>query len=129
MYTKYIIKSKIVFCAFLVFGIVGFLAMTLSLKLDMVTKYEAYFDSNKIVINDELENINSLYVYKSLNEKVYLFDVAETEYVEQYTVLYVDNENETAKNHLLGIVRLEIVTGEQSLFELIFVKAGNKEDE
>jgi hypothetical protein len=74
-----------VFCAFLAFGIIGFLFMTLSLRLEAVTKYEAYFDNNKIVINDELENISSLYAYKSLNEKVYLFEVGEAEHIEQYT--------------------------------------------
>jgi len=129
LYAKYIIKSKVIFLAFLAAGIAGFLIMTLSLGVDKVTKYEAYFDNNKIVVNDELGKINSLYAYKSLNEKVYLFDVNGVEHIEQYTVLYVDNEDENIKNSLLGIVKLEIVTGGQSLFELIFLKAGKKEDE
>ena len=129
LYIKYIIKSKIVFYAFLAAGIVGFLVMILSIKLDIVTKYEAYFDSNKIVINEELDNIDSLYAYRSLNEKVYLFDVREIEYVDDYTILYIDNEDETIKNNLLGIVKLEIVTGKTNLFELIYIRAGKKQDE
>jgi len=129
LYVKYIIKSKVLFYIFLAVGIIGFLIMTFSLKLDIVTKYEAYFDNNKIVINENLDNIDSLYIYKSLNEKVYFFDVNEIDYVEQYTILYVNNENENIKNNLLGVVKLEIVTGKQSLFELIYIRAGKKRNE
>ena len=129
LYVKYIIKSKVLFYVFLVAGIIGFLVMTVSLKLDIVTKYEAYFDNNKIVINENLDNIDSLYIYKSLNEKVYSFTVSELNHVEQYTVIYINNENENIKNNLLGVVKLEIVTGQQSLFELIYMRAGKKRDE
>ena len=123
------IKSSVLFYAFLAIGIIGFLTMTISLKLDIIKKYEAYFDNNKIVINENLNNIDSLYVYKSLNEKVYSFFVKELNHVEQYTVLYVSNENEDIKNNLLGVVNLEIVTGKKSLFELIYIQAGKKRDE
>lgn len=129
IYIKYIIKSKILFCAFLSLGVIGFLVMTLSIKFDIVTKYDAYFDEDKIVINEELDDIDSFYIYRSLNEKVYRFAVRETEHLEQYTILHIDNEDESIKNNLLGIVKLEIVTGEQSLFELIYIKAGDKSDE
>ena len=103
--------------------------MTFSLKLDIITKYDAYFDNNKIVVNDNLDNIDSLYVYRTLNEKVYYFPINEIEHPEQYTVIYVKNADDSIKNNLLGVVTLEIVTGKQSLFELIFVKAGKKENE
>ena len=129
IYIKYIMKSKILFCAFLTVGVVGFLAMTLSVKFDIVTKYDAYFDENKVIINEELYDIDSFYIYRSLNEKVYHFSVQEIEHLEQYTILYVDNEDENIKKNLLGNVSLEIVTGEQSLFELIYIKAGDKSDE
>jgi hypothetical protein len=129
LYVKYIIKSKVIFCAFLCLSILGFLLMTISLKLDIVTKYEAYFDNNKIVINQSLYNIDTLYIYKSLNEKVYFFDVINTEYIEQYTILYVNNIDERVKNSLLGVVKIEIVTGKQSLFELIYLRAGKKRNE
>jgi hypothetical protein len=129
LYIKYIIKSKVIFCAFLAVGIIGFLFMTMSLKLDLVKRYEAYFDNNKIVIQEELDDIDFLYAYKSLNERVYLFDVREIERVEQYTIIYVENEDENIKKNLLGIVRLEMVTGETSLFDLIYIRAGKKRDE
>lgn len=129
LYVKYIIKSKIVFYTFLTIGVIGFLVMTLSLKIDIVTKYEAYFDNNKIVLNEYLDDIESLYTYRNLNEKVYLFDVKEIEHVEEYTIIYVDNEDENIKNNLLGIVRIEIVKDKQSLFELIYIRAGKKIDE
>jgi hypothetical protein len=73
------IKTKIAFFVFLLLGVAGFLAMTASLEIDIVQKYEAYFDSNKIVINEDLNGIDSLYVYKSLNEKVHYFHTAKSQ--------------------------------------------------
>lgn len=95
----------------------------------MVRKYEAYFDNNKIVLNDDIADIDSLYVYKSLNEKMFSFDINSIERVENHAIIYVKNEDETIKNRLLGIVRLEIVENSQSLFELIFLRAGVKINE
>ena len=129
IYVKYIIKSSAIFYTFLAIGIIGFLIMSMSLKLDVTKKYEAYFDNNRIIINETLDNIDSLYVYKTLNDKVYFFYVRELIYDEQYTILYLENDNENVKNNLLGIVKIELITGQESLLKTIFVKAGNKDDD
>lgn len=128
IYVKYLLKSGVVFYSFLLIGIIGFLLMTLSLKLDMVTTYDAYFAENRIVLNENPNTeIDSLYAYKARNEKVYSFTVTDVEYIDQYMILYIGDTDKSMQNALSGNIKVDIVAERRTLLEVIFVKAGKKD--
>ena len=129
IYVKYIIKSPVIFYAFLAIGVIGFVVMSVSVKLDVTKRYETYFDNNRIIINEELADIDMLYVYKSLNDRVHSFPVSELYHVDDYTIIYVENYDDIIKNSLLGIVKIEIITGQENLLKTIFLRAGNKDED
>ena len=129
-YIKYILKSGVIFYIFIVIGIVSFTIVTTSFKLELITTYEGNFSNNRIVINENIDDsFNSLYIYKSRNDKVYSFKIIENVYTDGMVILYINNENEEINNLLTGMVKIDIVTGEQSLLKMIFLRAGRKDNE
>jgi len=127
IYTKYIIKSQILFSFFLIIGTAAFLVMTLTLKIDILTRYNGIFADNRIIVNEILdETVESVYAYKSRNDRVYSFPVTQVSYVDDYSVLHIDSVDKINPNNLMGGIGIDIITGRVSLFELIFIKAGQR---
>ena len=119
-YVKYVIKTPIIFYTFLIVGISLFIYLSLSLKLDIVQSIKANIADDKIVLNGEYHNISDvIYLYNDRNEKIYKFKIKSTENENGKTVFFIDSDI-----NLSGDVNIDIVIGNRTLFERIFVKAG-----
>lgn len=122
LYTKYIIKSSLLYYTFLLSGIILFLTLTLNLKVEVVESYTGYYENNRIVINESLDyTVDTIYVYKTRGENVYRFSRLEKRFVEQYTILEIYDDN-VLNNTLDGNITIEIVRGKTPLFNIIIGK-------
>lgn len=111
-------------------GVTIFIVTTVSFELDVIIIYDAYFSENRIVINDIITiSTDYIYAYKSLNDKVYIYTITDIEYFDNQTIFYLSETDLNEHGTLLGNIKVDIANGKQTLFELIFIKAGKKDVE
>lgn len=116
LYVKYIIKTPILFYAFLSFGILIFLYFCLTLKLDNVESAEAEIKNNYVIIDGEYTVCsNVIYLYYDRNEVIYKYFIGSQDNSDEQTIIEVNNNN-----NLSGKINVDIVVGKQTLFERIF---------
>lgn len=125
IYVKYIIKKPIIFYIFLLLGICLFLMLTLTLKLETIEKYDAYYQDGIIKVEiDDINSVNKIYAYNNKNEKIYTITVKEIAYEVGNSCLHIYEEDIELIQELGSNFKIEISTGYESLFKRIFVKAG-----
>lgn len=122
MYTRYVIKSIVSFIIFLFVGVILFLFLSLTIEIETVKTYKGYYDENKVIINekidDELYELDEVYVYKSRGKKLYKFTVAEKTYIDEYTMLDLESEK-TVDAVLDGNISIDVITERNSLLSII----------
>lgn len=120
LYVKYLIKKPIVFYSFLLLFVALFVCLTQSLKLDVFESAQAVISGDTVVLNVPLTGSQTeILVYQNRNEKVYTLTVVDMAVKENQTVVTVEDAC-----GLSGPVTAEVVTGRETLFERIFMKAG-----
>lgn len=121
LYVKFIIKTPFLYFSFLGFFVAVFIFMSLWIKIDIVKTYSAYISGSHLIVNHENISLdkNKIYIYKNKNEKVYKANI------EEYVTDCEYNLNTDFAGILEGSVTIDIVTGQRTLLECIFVKAGN----
>jgi len=129
LYVKYIVKSKTIYVAFLAIGVTCFIIMSLNIKIALMATYDAQYSEGKILINKIIENdLDYVYFYKSRNDRLYKSEVTGEEYFDGYTVFHIDSKANKIKSNISGNIKVDMVTGYESLFKLIFAKAGLREN-
>ena len=119
-YVKYIIKIPIIFYSFLILGMLLFVYLSFGLQLDVLQSVKAEITNNTVIIGSEYNSkSDTVYIYNDRNEKVYKFKIKSSQISNLKTVLIIDNDI-----GLYGEVNADIITGSQTLFERIFIKAG-----
>ena len=122
IYMKYVIKSPVLFYAFLIGGIVLFFAMTLNTKVAVVKTVEVQVNNNVIVLDSIQGEIGEVvYLYTNRNEQVYKATIYDRKDTVGTTALFFENEQEDI---LKGEMKADIVIGENSLLRGVFLKAG-----
>lgn len=124
IYVKYAVKSPLIFYLYLVAFISIFLLVSTKMRLEKRQIYEAQIQGNKVeAVCSAKKNLsdNKIYVYTDKNQEVFMFHVQEIEYENGVMRLILEEE----QNDILGSVMLEMVEGDYSLFQRIFVKAGD----
>ncbi len=122
IYVKFAVKSPVVFYMYLLVFIIIFLMISSKMQLESRQIYEAQIYGNKVTaVCSAMTNLSDdkIYVYKDKNQEVFTFHVKEANY--QNGVLYFALIEE--QSDISGDVMLEIVQGNQSLFQRIFRKA------
>lgn len=120
LYVKYIVKTPVIFYLFLIIGIVLFLYFSLGLKLDVVQSVKANIEDNRFIVVGEYETQSDMiYLYNDRNEKIYKLKIQQIERIDGQTIFVINNSV-----GLSGDIQADIVTGSQTLFERIFIKAG-----
>jgi len=120
-YVKFMIKNSFLYYTFLGLFVAVFILMALWIKIDIVETHSAYISGNHLTVNSEsiAFDKNKVYIYKNKNEKVYQANIEES-VTSQECIL-----NTNFSGVLEGPVTIDVVTGQQTLLECIFVKAGN----
>lgn len=121
IYVKFAVKSPVVFYMYLLVFIIIFLMISSKMQLESRQIYEAQIYGNKVTaVCSAMTNLSDdkIYVYKDKNQEVFTFHVKETDY-ENGLLCFVLVEEQ---NGISGDVTLEIVQGNQSLFQRIFRK-------
>lgn len=124
-YLKYIVKSPILFWAYMGIFLIFFLLMTTHLKLEVRNAYDAEIVGGEISIltESEIEFLDrKIYTYKDKNQKVTLFKVASSEYKEGVMYIYLCED----QTQLSGEIVVELISGKVSLFNSILLKAGTR---
>lgn len=121
-YVKYIIKTPLVFYLFLAAGVMLFLYMTLSLKLDVMQTYDAAISGNTVTVSCEPHMVSdTVYLYSDKNEEIFKVKAEDIRTADGCIVFTVSS---LALSELRGDVCVELVVGRQTLFTRIFVNAG-----
>lgn len=121
-YVKYLIKSSVIFYVFLAIGVALFLYLSLHIKLDVITTYDAQILENNVIINCDCESSSDvLYLYNDRNEDIYKLQIESITCNKDKTIFTINDSI-----NLVGDVKAEVVTGKQTLLHKIFVKAGKK---
>lgn len=124
-YVKYIVKTPILFYAFLSIGIGIFLYMTLSIQMDVRVTYEAKYEKGDIVFfSSKPVEWEKIYIYKDRNEKVYSVSVDSAVFEDNTATLHIKEADNSAFKELSGDVYVDVTKTTESLFERIFKKAG-----
>lgn len=120
LYIKYIVKNPIIFYSFLAAGIALFLYMTLNLKLEITHSFDTEINGNEVSFDCGYEYISdTIYLYKDRNEKIYKLKFTKAIAQSGKPVLIIDNPDKIS-----GSYKAELIIGEQTFLEKIFVKAG-----
>ena len=120
LYVRYIIKTPVVFYAFLAAGIALFLYLSLGLRLNTMRSVSVWVAENQVIYDGDCASRSDfLYLYNNRKEKIYKLRIVETVNACGQTVLTVENPEK-----LSGEMQADIVTGSQTLLERIFIKAG-----
>ena len=121
IYVKFAVKSPVVFYMYLLAFIIIFLMISSKMRLESRQIYEAQIFGNKVTaVCSAMTSLsdNKIYVYRDKNQEVFTFHVKEANYGNG--VLYFVLVEE--QSDISGDVMLEIVQGNQSLFQRIFRK-------
>lgn len=122
LYVKYLIKTPVIFFLFLFTGVALFLYLTLHVNLDVTESYEAFIVEDIVTIPGEHEvDSDTIYLYNDRNEVVYQTEIENAIIQDGNTVIDVENSYD-----LSGEIYVDIVVGEETLLERIFVKAGKR---
>ncbi len=125
LYVKYIIKKPIIFYIFLCLGVCLFLVLTLTLKLEIIEKYDAYYEDGIIKVKtDDINNVSKIYAYNNKNEKIHIINVKKYDYEYGNSYLHIYEEDINLIQELGSNFKIEISIGYESLFKRVFVKAG-----
>ena len=119
---KYIIKTPLVFYLFLSGGILLFLILSLSLKMDIMQTARAHVSGREVVLDGEYDILlDELYLYRNRNEEVFRLLIEGWEKTGGGTVCTVEDGKS-----LSGNMNADIVTGSQTLLEKIFAGTGGR---
>lgn len=124
LYVKYLVKNHILFAIFVSLFIIVFLVGALSIKLELTKSCTGKVYDNRLYIdssNLDFSDVKKIYLYKNRNENVYHYysQQVETEKEGVYITL-----SSLVEQEIEGAINIEIVLGEQTLLERIFLKAG-----
>ena len=125
-YIKYIISNSFIFYAFLLIGVLVFIILTLTIKINITETYSATVEEGRIKLENNLGSdytFEEAYVYRDRNEEVVHISISKIDFLNNQTYIFL---SETDSIKLLGFdqVNIDIVVGQKSLFETIFVRAG-----
>lgn len=121
-YVDYIIKKPVIFYSFLGIGIGIFLYLSLNLKLDRIQSVNAEIVGQTIKLEGEYKIYSdSIYLYHDRNKRVYKLAITDWKIAEGCTVCMVEDTEQ-----LSGGLMADIITGKQTLFERIFLRAGKR---
>lgn len=122
-YTKYVVKSPLLFSLYFGLFLAVSLGMSFSLKLDVRKAYGAELNGNIVQVQggSEINFLkNEVYIYADKNQEVFTFEIIAAEHRDG--IMYITiNEPQI---QLAGEVTLEAITDRTSLFLAIFAKAG-----
>ena len=89
--------------------------------MEIIDTYNGSYSDNKIIINETVDNpLEKFYVYRSRNDRIYTFHKGEKEYLDDFTIIYVDNESVKDIFTLNGNVKIDVIVGEATLLEVLF---------
>jgi hypothetical protein len=118
------VKTPMLFFAFIFFFAVLFIFMTLSLKLDIISTSDGFITENSLLVflREPVDvPVNRVYVYTDRNNKVYNVPV---DYAgsDNGVLFLLIHENDIPEN-ISGNVQVDLITGQHSLLERIFKKS------
>ena len=123
IYLKYVVKSPLLFYAYLGVFISIFMIAASNLQLEERQAYEAeiYGDKIEIPCDSALDLWNDkIYLYKDRNQEVLHLDVEEAEYRDGVMCILLSQSRED----VTGRVTVEIISEKSTLLQKIFLKAG-----
>lgn len=123
LYMKYIVKSSGLFGIYLGAFISVFMIVSSRVTLEERRAYEAEIDGSEIEIVCEEGPApigDRVYFYRDKNQEVFSSDVKEVEYRDGVMYIFLAGEQKGVS----GKVTVEIVSGKNTLFQKIFMKAG-----
>ncbi|MDR0641975.1 MAG: hypothetical protein LBG07_05900 [Treponema sp.] len=125
-YVNYIIKNPFIFYAFLFIGAFTFIVLTLTIKINIIETYSAAVEGKTIKLeNSSISDFTfeEAYVYSDRNKEVAHVSISKIDFSNNQTYIYL-SESDSIK--LLGFdkVNIDIVVGQRTLLETIFVRAG-----
>lgn len=128
-YTGLIIGSPWLFIIFVLSGLVLFLFLTLTTRIDVIKTYSAELMSkqNKITLSVKAANISAgtAYMYSNRNEAVYPVFIERTENLREDFTLYFNSHGQNIIKSLSNRnIFIDIPQGKETLLYRIFVKGG-----
>ena len=136
-YTRLITGSPVLFVSFVLMGLLMFLLLTLTTKLDVISTYAAEVSAAEVSAAEgeitlfiptvKAENIleGIAYVYSDKNEAVYRVFIEHAEKSGKKLILHFDHDGQETIHSLSSkSLFIDIPQGEETLLYRIFVKGG-----
>lgn len=119
LYTKYIVKSPVLYSLFVAIGIGLFLYITLSCKVEVIKTYEGTCVPNGVMMNELVDvNCDHAYVYFSKGLEVTKKNIQHVEHIdEMFTVLEWTDQDSAILYQ--GMVKIDLVERHTNLLMII----------
>lgn len=128
-YTKFMTGSPWLFITFVLFGVLLFLFLTLTTRIDVIKTYSAEVMSveseNALSIKAANISIGLAYIYSNKNEAVYPVLIERAENLgENFTLHFNSSGQDIIKSLSARNIFIDIPQGKDTLLYRIFVKGG-----
>ena len=125
-YVKYIIKNSFIFYTFLLISVGTFIFLTLTIKINIVETYSATVEGETVKLNDTSNlflKFEEAYVYKDRNTEVIRISESDIDFSNNQIYINLLKYNPTSL-HESDQINVDIVVGQRTLLETIFLRAG-----
>lgn len=128
-YTRLVTGSSNIFIGFVLLGVISFLFLTLTIRIDVIKTYTAKVLSSEseIVLQIKAANVQDgpAYIYSNKNEAVFPVSIEKTEDLNDSVNLYFSSDSEKVIRSLSPQhLYVEIPQGKETLLYRIFLKGG-----
>jgi hypothetical protein len=128
-FTKVTTGTPIFFVLFIIIGVLLFLGLTLTTKIDVIKSYPAKVIASEgesaLLVTATNIPTGLVYVYSNRNEALYPISVNRTESSGEDLILFLDNNGQDViKSLLQKEIFIDITQGKKTLLYEIFVKGG-----
>ena len=123
-YLKYVIKSPLLFYAFLALGMLLFVCLSLWIRLDVIETYAATLSGNTVTVHEALAPASpTVYLYENRNDKIYKLDYRHIDRQSGATIFTIDAGSDAAAA-LPRDISVDVTVRQQTLLQRIFAKGG-----
>lgn len=128
-YIRLITSSPRLFITFVLFGVVLFLFLTLTTRIDVIKTYsaEVFSVESEIALSIKASDIpvGSAYIYSNKNEAVFSVFIENVESIKDNVILHFSNDERDIIQFLsTQNIYIDIPQGKETLLYRIFVKGG-----
>lgn len=118
-YSKYVVKSILLYLAFIIIGVSLFLILSMNTQVSIIETFDGTYADDRLILYEVVDYpIEKVYAYKDRSDFVVTYNVLKTEIMDgQNTVLFVDKKEKAVE--LNGTITIEAEKGHTSLLSIV----------